>query len=76
MALNVTTRKLKVENVVGEAMRQVNVVRNITLPVLAKKIESVDTKIRNVKFKIIEDKIIVEATLHKQIYYVECITGD
>lgn len=76
MALNVTTRRLKVENVVGEAMRQVNVVRNITLPVLAKKIESIDTKIRDVKFKIIEDKIIVEATLHKQIYYVECVTGD
>lgn len=76
MDIQVTTRQLKVENVIGEAMKQVNVVRNITLPVLAKKIESVDTRIRDVSFRIIEDKIIVEAVLHKQIYYVECITGD
>lgn len=80
--IDVTTRRLKVENVVGDAVRQVNVVRTITLPtvnntpVLAKKIESVDTTIREVEFKIIENKIIVEAILHKQIYYVECITGD
>jgi len=78
MDISVTTRKLKVENVIGEAIKQVNVVREIELPepFLAKKIESVDTKIRDVDFKIIENKIIVEATLHKQIYYVECVTGD
>jgi len=74
--ISVTTRRLKVENVIGEAIKQVNVVRDITLPVLAKKIESVDTKINDVEYKIIENKIIVEAVLHKQIYYVECITGD
>lgn len=74
--ISVTTRTLKVENVIGEAIKQVNVVRDITLPVLAKKIESVDTKINDVEYKIIDDKIIVEANLHKQIYYVECITGD
>lgn len=76
MAIDVTTRRLKVENVVGEAMKQANVVRTITLPFLAKKIESVDTEIRDVEYKVIEDKIIVEAILHKQIYYVECETGD
>jgi LysM repeat protein len=76
--ISVTTRTIKVENVVGEAIRQVNVVRDITLPegILAKKIESVDTKIRDVEHKIIDNKIIVEAVLHKQIYYVECVTGD
>jgi hypothetical protein len=74
--ISVTTRTLKVENVIGEAVKQVNVVRDITLPVLAKKIESVDTKINNVEHKIIDNKVIVEATLHKQIYYVECVTGD
>ena len=66
--ISVTTRRLKVENVIGEAIKQVNVVRDITLPVLAKKIESVDTKINDVEYKIIENKIIVEAVLHKQIY--------
>ncbi len=76
MACNVTTRRLKVENVIGEAMKQSNIVRDITLPVLAKKIESVDTKINNVEYEVIEDKIIVKANLHKQIYYVECETGD
>jgi len=76
--INVTTRRLMVESVVGEAVRQANIVRTITLPqpFLARKIESVDTEIRDVEFKIIEDKIIVEAILHKQIYYVECNTGD
>ena len=76
MAINVTTTKLRVENVIGEATKQVNVARDITLPVLAKKIESVDTHIRDIEYKIIDNKIIVEAVLHKQIYYVECITGD
>lgn len=74
--INVTTRRIKVENVIGEAMKQVNVVREITLPVRAKKIESVDTRIRDIEHTVIENKIIVEAVLHKQIYYVECITGD
>jgi len=74
--INVTTRRIKVENVIGEAMKQVNVVREITLPVRAKKIESVDTRIRNIEYTVIDNKIIVEAVLHKQIYYVECITGD
>lgn len=80
--INVTTRRLMVESVVGDAVRQVNVVRTITLPIfennqiLAKKIESVDSEIRDITHKIIDDKIIVEATLHKQVYYVECITGD
>ncbi len=76
MAINVTTTKIRVENVIGEATKQVNVVRDITLPVLAKKIESIDSHIRDVEYKIIDNKIIVEAVLHKQIYYVECITGD
>lgn len=76
MSISVTTRRLKVENVIGEAIKQVNVVREITLPVLAKKIESIDTKINNVEYKIIDNKIVVEADLQKQIYYVECITGD
>lgn len=76
MSITVTTRKLKVENVIGEAVKQVNVVREITLPVLAKKIESIDSKINDVSYKVIDNKIIVEALLHKQIYYVECITGD
>ncbi|MFY9175267.1 MAG: SPOCS domain-containing protein [Peptococcia bacterium] len=80
--INITTRRLQVESVVGDATRQVNVVRTITLPVfeenqlLARKVESVDTEIRGVEYKIIDDKVIVEATLHKQIYYVECVTGD
>lgn len=75
MDITVETRRLKVENVVGEAVKQVNVVRNITLPVKAKKIESIDAKIENVKHKIIDNKIVVEADLKKQVYYVECYSG-
>ena len=76
MSISVTTRTLKVEHVIGEAIKQVNVVREINLPVLAKKIESIDTRINNKEHKIIENKVIVEADLLKQIYYVECVTGD
>lgn len=76
MSITVTTRTIKVEHVIGEAVKQVNVVREITLPVLAKKIESIDTRINNKEHKIIDNKVIVEADLIKQIYYVECITGD
>ncbi len=76
MSINVTTRRIKVENVIGEAVKQANIIRDITLPVPAKKIESIDTQIRDVKSKVIENKVIVEAILHKQIYYVECVTGD
>jgi len=76
MSITVTTRRIKVEHVIGEAIKQVNVVREITLPVLAKKIESIDTRINNKEHRIIDNKIIVEADLLKQIYYVECITGD
>ncbi len=76
MPICVTTRRLKIENVIGEAMKQASIVRDITLPVQAKKIESIDTRIRDVECEIIEDKVIVKAILHKQIYYVECGTGD
>ena len=76
MSISVTTRTLKVEHVIGEAVKQVNVVREINLPVLAKKIESIDTRINNIEHKIIENKVIVEADLIKQIFDVECGTGD
>lgn len=76
--INVTTRRVRVENVIGEAMKQVNIQKEITLPegILAKKIESIDTKIKDIEYTVIDNKVIVEFIFHKQVYYVECHTGD
>ncbi|MDX9872701.1 MAG: DUF3794 domain-containing protein [Clostridia bacterium] len=76
--INVTTRRIRVENVIGEAMKQVNIAREITLPdgIKAKKLESIDTEIRDIEYTVIDNKIIVEFVFHKQVYYVECHTGD
>jgi LysM repeat protein len=76
MPIQVTTRKLRVENVVGDVMRQVNVVRDIDLPVYARSVESVDTEIKKKEYKIIDNKVIVELTIHRQVYYVEAVTCD
>ncbi|MDR1206403.1 MAG: DUF3794 domain-containing protein [Peptococcaceae bacterium] len=76
MPIQVTTRRLRVENVVGDVMRQVNVARDIDLPVYARSIESVDTEIRKKEYKVIDNKVIVELTVHRQVYYVEAVTCD
>ena len=75
MPIQLTTRCLRVEGVIGDIRRQVNVVREINLPSPARYIESVDTKIKNTEYKIIPNKVVVEATVHRQVYYVDCETG-
>lgn len=65
------TELLKVEQVVGENAAQTSVIRDITLPGRVRKIAEVDATIRDVKATIIENKVIVEGIIHKQIFFVD-----
>jgi nucleoid-associated protein YgaU len=69
------TDLLKVEQVVGENAAQTSVVREITLPGKIRKITDVDATIRNVTARVIENKVIVEGIIHKQIFFVDDNTG-
>lgn len=69
------TELLKVEQVIGENAAQTSVIREITLPGRIKKIADVDATIRSVTAKVIENKVIVEGIIHKQIFYVDDHTG-
>ena len=61
---------LKVENVVGENVKQVEVRNDIKFPVEVKKIWEVDAEVEDVEFEIIPDKVIVSGTIHKQVFFV------
>ncbi len=69
------TELLKVEQVIGENAAQTSVIREITLPGRIRKITDVDATIRNVTAKVIENKVIVEGIIHKQIFFVDDDTG-
>jgi nucleoid-associated protein YgaU len=69
------TDLLKVEQVVGENAAQTSVIRDITLPGRVRKITEVDATIRNVQARVIENKVVVEGIIHKQIFFVDDDTG-
>ena len=75
LALECITDLLKVEQVVGENASQTSLVRDIVLPGKVRKIAEVDTELRDVKGRVIENKVIVEGVLHKQIFYVDDKSG-
>ena len=75
LALECITDLLKVEQVVGENASQTSLVRDIVLPGKVRKIAEVDTELRDVKGRVIENKVIVEGVLHKQIFYVDVNSG-
>ncbi|MBO8169920.1 MAG: DUF3794 domain-containing protein [Thermoanaerobacteraceae bacterium] len=68
--LDVVKRLLKVQNVIGENAVQDTVENEIEFPVQVKKIWDTDAEIRAVTTKPMEDRVIVEGTIHKQIYFV------
>lgn len=72
--IEVTRRRLKAEHVVGEDTVQATVVSDITFPVQARKVADADAELRDVQSRIIDDKIIVEGTIHKQVYWVAAVT--
>lgn len=73
--LKCITDLLKVEQVVGENASQTSVIRDVILPGKVRKIAEVDTKLQNVSGRVIENKVVVEGVIHKQIFYVEEESG-
>lgn len=67
---------ITVEDVIGEAEKQVNVMANINLPagVEAAKVKSADAEVRNITTEVLPNKVIVQGTLHKQVFYVDATT--
>lgn len=72
--IEVTRRRLKAEHVVGEDTVQATVVSDITFPVQARKVADADASVRVTGTRIIDGKVIVEGTLHKQVYWVAAET--
>jgi nucleoid-associated protein YgaU len=75
LPLECITELLKVEQVIGESVAQTSVIREITLPGRIRKITEVDATLRDIKSKVIENKVIVEGVIHKQIFFVDDDTG-
>ena len=75
LALECISELLKVEQVVGENASQTSVVREVTLPGRVRKITEVDATLRDVRGRVIENKVVVEGVIHKQIFYVDDDTG-
>jgi len=73
--LECITELLKVEQVVGENATQTSVIRDVALPGRVRKITEVDTTLRDVRGRVIENKVVVEGIVHKQIFYVDDDTG-
>ncbi len=74
--IEVIKEKVRIEDVLGEAEKQVNVMANINLPpgVNAVKIKSSDAEIRNISTQVLPNKIIIQGVLHKQVYYIDAAT--
>lgn len=68
--IDIERRLLRVENVVGENVRQVEIFNDIEFPVKVKKIWEVDAEVRCIETEVIEDKVIVKGIIHKQIFFV------
>jgi hypothetical protein len=73
--LEVVKEKLIVESIVGEDEKQTEVINTIDFPAPVKKIKNVTAKVNDIETNIVPNKIVIEGVLHKQIYYVECPTG-
>jgi hypothetical protein len=64
------SRTLRVENLIGSACRQVNIVEDIETQVPARKVSWVESKLKDLEGEAIPNKIIVKGILEKHIFYV------
>lgn len=62
---------LLLKQVVGENTVQTLVETDFTLPVPALKIDEIVGKIQDVEVEVIENKVIIQGILHKQIFYID-----
>lgn len=61
---------LKLEGVIGENTNQILVENLFTLPIPTIKIREIVAKIVDVTTEVIEDKVIIQGILHKQIFFI------
>jgi len=61
---------MKLDRVIGEDIVQVMKVNDITLERPAMKIRDIEATLRDIQAVVITDKVIVQGTIHKQIFYV------
>ncbi len=67
---------LKLAQVVGEGKRQISVVREVDFSTPVQNIITPPRReVRNLTSRVIDNKVIVEGTLHKNIFFVEEKTG-
>lgn len=64
-------KRIKVQHIVGGGTAQVNILRNVQLPAVVRKISDIHAEIVELDYEIIPNKVIIKGALHKQIYYVE-----
>ncbi len=62
---------IKLPFVIGENTKQDLVVSDIELENPAIKVKDIDVTLRDIRTVVITDKVIVQGTVHKQIYYVD-----
>ena len=61
---------LKLENVIGENTNQILVENLFTLPIPTIKIREIVARIDDLTTEVIEDKVIIQGILHKQIFFI------
>ena len=61
---------LKLEGVVGEGTRQILVENAFKLPIPTVKIREIIAKIVDITTEVIDDKVIIQGILHKQIFFI------
>lgn len=61
---------LKLDTVVGEQTKQLLVENTITLNQPAIKIREIVAKVENLMAEVIEDKVIIQGIIHKQIFFI------
>ena len=62
---------VKLPYVIGENTKQDLIVTDITLGAPAIKVKEIVASFRNLRAVVIKDKVVVQGTLHKQIFYVD-----
>lgn len=61
---------VKVERVIGENVSQVLVEGQVDLPIPAVKITDIDAQVTDILTEVIEDKVIVQGVIQKQIFFI------
>lgn len=61
---------VRIDQVIGEGTKQELLENTVTLNVPAVKIDDITAEIRDLTIEVIEDKVIIQGILHKQIFFI------